>query len=149
MQPHTPYGGSKCTHGRALGPQYFRECVEVIDATAGGAPDRARLAEIMRRHGLTLCCSIAGRFSSNLCSPVPTPVPSTPASQPPVEQTKLVQEPVQPISQPPHLVWEWVRSEACGVRRMRISVALRTHRFAKRRFESPPHCYGKGAQDAE
>jgi quercetin dioxygenase-like cupin family protein len=37
----------------ALGPQYFRECAEVIDPTAGGAPDRARLAEIMRRHGLT------------------------------------------------------------------------------------------------
>ena len=37
----------------ALGPQYFRECAEVIDAIAGGAPDRARLAEIMRRHGLT------------------------------------------------------------------------------------------------
>jgi mannose-6-phosphate isomerase-like protein (cupin superfamily) len=37
----------------ALGSQYFRECAEVIDATAGGAPDRARLAEIMRRHGLT------------------------------------------------------------------------------------------------
>jgi quercetin dioxygenase-like cupin family protein len=37
----------------ALGPQYFRECAEVIDATGGGAPDRARLAEIMRRHGLT------------------------------------------------------------------------------------------------
>jgi quercetin dioxygenase-like cupin family protein len=33
----------------ALGPQYFRECAEVIDATAGGAPDRARLAEIMER----------------------------------------------------------------------------------------------------
>jgi quercetin dioxygenase-like cupin family protein len=37
----------------ALGPQYFRECAEAIDATAGGAPDRARLVEIMRRHGLT------------------------------------------------------------------------------------------------
>ena len=37
----------------ALSPQYFRECAEVIDATAGGSPDRARLAEIMRRHGLT------------------------------------------------------------------------------------------------
>ena len=37
----------------ALGPQYFRECAEVIDATADGVPDRARLAEIMRRHGLT------------------------------------------------------------------------------------------------
>ena len=37
----------------AIGPQYFRESAEVINATAGGAPDRARLAEIMRRHGLT------------------------------------------------------------------------------------------------
>jgi hypothetical protein len=37
----------------ALGPQYFHECAKVIDATAGGPPDQARLAEIMRRHGLT------------------------------------------------------------------------------------------------
>jgi quercetin dioxygenase-like cupin family protein len=36
----------------AIGPQYFRESAEVINATAGGAPDRARLTEIMRRHGL-------------------------------------------------------------------------------------------------
>jgi quercetin dioxygenase-like cupin family protein len=37
----------------AIGPQYFRECAEVIDAAAGGPPDRAKMAEIMRRHGLT------------------------------------------------------------------------------------------------
>ena len=37
----------------ALGPQYFREAAEVINATAGGPPDRAKMAEIMRRHGLT------------------------------------------------------------------------------------------------
>lgn len=37
----------------ALGPQYFRESAEVINATAGSPPDRAKLAEIMRRHGLT------------------------------------------------------------------------------------------------
>jgi quercetin dioxygenase-like cupin family protein len=37
----------------ALGPQYFRECAEAIDASAGGAPDRAILGEIMRRHGPT------------------------------------------------------------------------------------------------
>ncbi len=37
----------------AIGPQYFREAAEVINATAGGPPDRAKLAEIMRRHGLT------------------------------------------------------------------------------------------------
>ena len=37
----------------AIGPQYFREVAEVIKAAAGGAPDRAKIAEIMRRHGLT------------------------------------------------------------------------------------------------
>jgi quercetin dioxygenase-like cupin family protein len=37
----------------ALGPQFFRECAEVINAAAGGPPDRAKLAEIMRRHRLT------------------------------------------------------------------------------------------------
>lgn len=37
----------------AIGPQYFREAAEVINAAAGGAPDRAKMAEIMRRHGLT------------------------------------------------------------------------------------------------
>jgi len=37
----------------AIGPQYFRESAQVINATSGGPPDRAKLAEIMRRHGLT------------------------------------------------------------------------------------------------
>ena len=37
----------------AIGPQYFREAAEVIYAAAGGPPDRVRMAEIMRRHGLT------------------------------------------------------------------------------------------------
>ena len=37
----------------AIGPQYFREMLEVRKAAAGGAPDRAKMAEIMRRHGLT------------------------------------------------------------------------------------------------
>lgn len=37
----------------AISPQYFRESAEVINAAAGGPPDRAKLAEIMRRHGLT------------------------------------------------------------------------------------------------
>jgi len=36
----------------AIGPQYFRESAEVINA-AGGPPDRVKMAEIMRRHGLT------------------------------------------------------------------------------------------------
>ena len=37
----------------AIGPQFFRESAEVIDAAAGGPPDRAKLVEIMRRHRLT------------------------------------------------------------------------------------------------
>ncbi len=37
----------------AIGPQYFREAAEVMAAAAGGPPDRARMAEIMLRHGLT------------------------------------------------------------------------------------------------
>ncbi|HYL31399.1 MAG TPA: cupin domain-containing protein [Gemmatimonadales bacterium] len=37
----------------AIGPQYFREAAEVISAAAGGPPDRAKMAEIMLRHGLT------------------------------------------------------------------------------------------------
>jgi len=37
----------------AIGPQYFREAAEVINAAAGDPPDRVKMAEIMRRHGLT------------------------------------------------------------------------------------------------
>ena len=37
----------------AIGPQYFRETAAVFNAAAGGPPDRAKLAEIMRLHGLT------------------------------------------------------------------------------------------------
>ena len=36
-----------------IGPQYFREAAEVIHAAADGPPDRAKMVEIMRRHGLT------------------------------------------------------------------------------------------------
>ena len=37
----------------AIGPQYFREAAEVMKASAGEPPDRVKMAEIMRRHGLT------------------------------------------------------------------------------------------------
>ena len=37
----------------AIGPQYFRDIIEVMRAAAGGPPDRAKLTEVMRRHGLT------------------------------------------------------------------------------------------------
>ena len=36
-----------------LGPDYFREMAAVVKAAAGGPPDPAALAEVMRRHGLT------------------------------------------------------------------------------------------------
>jgi quercetin dioxygenase-like cupin family protein len=37
----------------AIGPQYFRESAEVINAAAGGPPDREKMIAIMLRHGLT------------------------------------------------------------------------------------------------
>jgi quercetin dioxygenase-like cupin family protein len=36
-----------------LGPQYFREIAAVAAAAVGGPPDRAKMMEVMRRHGLT------------------------------------------------------------------------------------------------
>ena len=36
-----------------LGPEYFREVAEVLDAAAGGPPNLAEVAAVMRRHGLT------------------------------------------------------------------------------------------------
>jgi quercetin dioxygenase-like cupin family protein len=37
----------------AIGPQYFHESAEVINAAAGGPPDKEKMIEIMLRHGLT------------------------------------------------------------------------------------------------
>jgi quercetin dioxygenase-like cupin family protein len=37
----------------AIGPDYFRESAAVINAVVGAPPDRVKMAEIMRRHGLT------------------------------------------------------------------------------------------------
>jgi quercetin dioxygenase-like cupin family protein len=34
-------------------PDYFREIHEVLASTPGGPPDMAKVAEVMRRHGLT------------------------------------------------------------------------------------------------
>jgi quercetin dioxygenase-like cupin family protein len=36
----------------AIGPQYFREAAELVKIAAGGPPDRAKMMEIMLRHGL-------------------------------------------------------------------------------------------------
>ena len=37
-----------------MGPAYFREAAEVIGAAGGGPPDRTKMAEVFRRHGMTL-----------------------------------------------------------------------------------------------
>ena len=36
-----------------LGPDYFRDIAEVVDAAAGGPPDLAAIGAAMKRHGLT------------------------------------------------------------------------------------------------
>lgn len=36
-----------------FGPAYFREVGDVLAASAGGPPNHAAIAEVMRRHGLT------------------------------------------------------------------------------------------------
>lgn len=37
-----------------MGPAYFREAAEAIGAATGGPPDRAKMTEIFRRHGMTI-----------------------------------------------------------------------------------------------
>src|SRR5512141_3345985 len=37
-----------------MGPAYFREAAEVIGAAGGGPPDRAKLTDVFRRHGMTV-----------------------------------------------------------------------------------------------
>jgi quercetin dioxygenase-like cupin family protein len=37
-----------------MGPAYFREAAEVIGAAGGGLPDRAKMTEVFRRHGMTV-----------------------------------------------------------------------------------------------
>jgi quercetin dioxygenase-like cupin family protein len=37
-----------------MGPAYFREASEVVNAAAGGPPDVAKMVEIFRRHGMTI-----------------------------------------------------------------------------------------------
>jgi len=36
-----------------LGPEFFREIAAILDAAEGGPPDRAAIAAVMGRHGLT------------------------------------------------------------------------------------------------
>ncbi len=40
-----------------MGPAYFRDAAAVIAAAAGGPPDPAEMAEVFRRHGMTLAAA--------------------------------------------------------------------------------------------
>jgi quercetin dioxygenase-like cupin family protein len=37
-----------------MGPAYFREATDVIGAAGGGPPDRAKMIDVFRRHGMTV-----------------------------------------------------------------------------------------------
>jgi quercetin dioxygenase-like cupin family protein len=37
-----------------MGPAYFREAAEVINAAAGGPPDHAKMMDVFRRNGMTM-----------------------------------------------------------------------------------------------
>jgi len=37
-----------------MGPAYFREAAELIGAADGGAPDREKMIDVFRRHGMTV-----------------------------------------------------------------------------------------------
>ena len=43
-----------------MGPAYFRDTAEVFRAAAGGPPDREKMAEVFRRHGMTVAPPGAG-----------------------------------------------------------------------------------------
>ncbi len=53
-----------------LGPDYFREIAAVAKAAAGGPPDPAALAEVMRRHGLTPAPKLRELVSEALTPPL-------------------------------------------------------------------------------
>ena len=40
-----------------MGPAYFHEAAEVIGAADGGPPDREKMVEVFRRHGMTVAGS--------------------------------------------------------------------------------------------
>jgi quercetin dioxygenase-like cupin family protein len=37
-----------------MGPAYFREAAEIINGAKGGPPDREKMMDVFRRHGMTL-----------------------------------------------------------------------------------------------
>ena len=44
-----------------MGPAYFREAAELIGAAAGGPPDREKMMEVFRRHGMTVAAPLPAK----------------------------------------------------------------------------------------
>ena len=44
-----------------MGPAYFREAAELIGAAAGGPPDRKKMMEVFRRHGMTVAAPLPAK----------------------------------------------------------------------------------------
>jgi len=44
-----------------MGPAYFREAAEVINAATGGPPDPAKMLEVFRRNGMTMVPPTPGK----------------------------------------------------------------------------------------
>ncbi len=44
-----------------MGPAYFREAAEVIAAAGGGPPDREKMMDVFRRHGMTMAAPPAAK----------------------------------------------------------------------------------------
>jgi len=44
-----------------MGPAYFREAGEIVNAAAGGPPDKVRMIEVFKRHGMTIAAPVPER----------------------------------------------------------------------------------------
>ena len=44
-----------------MGPEYFRDAAAVISAAAGEPPDPGKMAEIFRRHGMTVAAPLSDK----------------------------------------------------------------------------------------
>jgi len=62
----------------AIGPEYFREAAAVMNATAGGPPDRDKMVEVLRRPGLTPALPASRCPQQPPRQPPPPPRPAQP-----------------------------------------------------------------------
>lgn len=44
-----------------MSPAYFREAADVIGAAGGGPPDRAKMTDVFKRHGMTVAAPSSGK----------------------------------------------------------------------------------------